>query len=57
MYITSENFSIMVSSLSHNHRLHAHDTQCTFSSYYPSDLDSGITNLNNPQDVLQQIYS
>ena len=45
--------STLISSLSLNHHLYADDTQLFF-SFYPSDLESSITYLQN---VLQQISS
>jgi len=51
MYTTP--LSTLISSLSLNHRLYADDTQLFF-SFYPPDLDSNITHLEN---ALQQIYS
>jgi len=45
--------STLISSLSLNHHLYADDTQLFF-SFYPSDLESSITHLQN---ALQQISS
>ena len=51
LYTTS--LSTLISSLSLNHHLYAGDTQLFF-SFYPSDLESSITHLQN---ALQQITS
>ena len=51
MYTTP--LSTLISSLSLNHQLYADDTQL-FLSFYPSNLDSSITHLQN---ALQAIFS